>query len=93
MSVSESVEVVLARIETKLDGVLAAAADHEARLRVLETTDHDTRLRSLESFRSIRDADYESRLRALERLTWRASGAAAILGGGLGAAVATALGS
>lgn len=48
----DSVPVILARIETKLDAVIGHAADHETRLRVLEKdssgSDHEKRLRDLE---------------------------------------------
>ena len=67
---SDSTEVMLARIETKLDTALAAVADHETRMRGLEAVNH---------------TDHETRLRKLERAMWLSAGAAAAAGGGIGA--------
>jgi hypothetical protein len=49
-----AVSITVARIEGKLDRLLAASDDHETRIRVLEshgTARHDARLGSLEQWR------------------------------------------
>lgn len=66
----------LIRIETKLDDSNRYDADHETRIRQLESErhpDHESRL-----------TDHETRLRRVERSVWIAAGAAAAGGGLLG---------
>ena len=63
----DQVPVVLARMEVKLDQVLKAVQDHEARLRAVEGG-------------GAQAADHEKRIRALERLAWRTAGAGGALG-------------
>lgn len=60
-------DVILARIETKVDLLLQQMADHESRLRIQEA-----RPKYFE--------DHEARLRILERQIWFWSGGAALLG-------------
>jgi hypothetical protein len=74
--VTDAIEVVLARIETKLDNVIHSSSDHEMRLRALE---------------AVTPKDQESRLRKLERALWLATGAASVIGGGSGATLAAYL--
>jgi hypothetical protein len=74
----------LIRIETKLDSSHASDADHEARIRALESErhpDHEQRLN-----------DHETRLRRAERSLWIAAGAAAAGGGILGSIVGPLIG-
>lgn len=69
--------LAVARIEGKLDGALAAATDHETRLRGLEAVNH---------------SDHETRIRRLERALWMSAGAAAAAGGGIGATLSALMG-
>lgn len=62
----------VARMEGKLDGVLAQGADHESRLRKLELAG---------------GADHEPRIRSLERALWAVGGAGAVTGGGIAAII------
>lgn len=74
----------LVRIEAKLDASHSQDADHETRLRTLETErhpDHDTRLN-----------DHETRLRRVERSVWIAAGVCSGVGGVLGSIVGPLLG-
>ena len=65
-----SIEVGQAKIDGKLDVVLATSKDHESRLRVLEQLVPPGLLVDVE---------------ALKRFRWALLGAAAVLGGGAGA--------
>ena len=68
----------VARMETKLDNVLAIAGDHEARLRVAEAAiivhkeaesgheDHDGRLKTLENI----TRDLDTTISALKKILW-----------------------
>lgn len=74
----------LIRIETKLDDSRSADADHENRIRQLESErhpDHETRL-----------GDHETRLRRVERSVWIAAGACAAAGGVVGSIVGPLIG-
>ena len=68
----------VARMETKLDNVLAIAGDHEARLRIAEAAivvykeaesgheDHDSRLKTLENI----TRDLDTTIGALKKILW-----------------------
>ena len=74
----------LIRIETKLDDSRNYDADHETRIRQLESErhpDHESRLN-----------DHETRLRRVERSVWIAAGVAAGAGGLLGSIVGPLIG-
>jgi hypothetical protein len=71
----------LARIEATLDLSNVNDTDHEARLRALEQDSSPGQ-----------QADHEERIRRLERSWWRMAGAAAAVGGILGAVVGPAIG-
>ena len=76
MSVGIEAQVILTRIETKLDTALSDLEDHEIRIRNVESNNH---------------IDHESRLRKLERALWLSAGAAAAAGGGIGASLSAVL--
>ena len=86
----EPVAVTVARIESRLAGMEARL---EARLdRALsDVDDHEARIRTLESEIAQRDHDHEVRLRRLERALWMSAGAAAAVGGGIGATLSAVL--
>jgi hypothetical protein len=86
-NVTEAVVVTLARIETKLDGVLSQGADHESRIRKLESIDHDARIAVLEKHSTTSGSDIEGRLRALEKWRFVVMGALAAAGGTFGALI------
>jgi len=65
------------RIETKLDVFNQNGADHESRIRVLETDNTPGG-----------HQDHEGRIRRLERSVWLAAGAAAAGGGIVGQIIA-----
>ena len=88
----DSTDVILARIETKLDNVIQQGRDHETRLRRIESIDHESRLKSLETMTVATGVDYETRLRKIERIMWIAVGLGATGGGIAGAAIARAFG-
>lgn len=72
------IEVKFADVIQRLD---QSHADHELRLRQLERDEPDPVV-----------ADHENRLRRVEQMIWRASGAAVVLGGGVGAIASLFLG-
>lgn len=79
---SDPVAVQLAVINTKLDILLAARDDQEARLRIQEGHEHEE------------IDDFEARLRKLEEFKWKLMGAALVIGasgGGAAAAIAKAI--
>lgn len=69
------------RIETKLDVFNQNGADHESRIRALETDNTPGG-----------HQDHESRIRRLERSVWLAAGAAAAGGGIVGQLITPLLG-
>lgn len=69
----DSVQVVLARMEVKLDRALEIVADHEQRMRVVEAAKVDPSLDGVTK-------DHETRIRALERVALRTAGAGGALG-------------
>lgn len=76
MTMDEPIGERLARIETKMDSTFGAKLDE---------------IRSLLSTLKDRDEDHEKRIRKLERWTYLMTGAAAALGSGIGATVASLL--
>jgi hypothetical protein len=73
-------------LDGKVDQALKQTADHEARMRTLETqaaqsADHETRIKGLEDTVAP-IADHRTRLPAVERKVWLASGAVGIVVGG-----------
>lgn len=74
----------LIRIETKLDDSHTSSADHEARIRALESERHPEH--------QVRLNDHETRLRRVERSVWVAAGACAAAGGVLGSILGPIIG-
>ena len=75
----DPLEVILARVETKLDSALAQGRDHEGRLRELEAHDVSTLRETVAKLTEAVDA--------LQRWRWILTGAAAVSGGSVGALV------
>lgn len=68
------------RVETKLDTIGQGLSDVGK-----DVADHETRLRALEAMP--KTSDHADRLSSLERMVWKASGGAAVLGAGAGIVV------
>lgn len=85
---TDTVAIVLARVEVKLDNALATQAGQGKEIDSLKTTvaAHATEIAVLQS------AALPSRMANVERKLWMAAGAAAALGGGAGAIVSRLFG-
>lgn len=76
-------------LDNKVEQALKQTADHEARVRTLETqaaqsTDHESRIKALEDTMAP-IADHRTRLPAVERKVWMATGVTAFLAAGAAA--------